>query len=85
MTDHQWNRVSNQEPFGSEADTLPLGHRGLLSLLKQPGEFLDQVVSITAHNSEIVVDLVPGCLFRSHPRTESIRLLNRVYAWDPRV
>ncbi|GBL90968.1 hypothetical protein AVEN_184370-1 [Araneus ventricosus] len=28
-TNLQWNQVSNLEPFGSEADTLPLGHRGL--------------------------------------------------------
>ncbi|GBM24450.1 hypothetical protein AVEN_41098-1 [Araneus ventricosus] len=26
----QWNRVSNLEPSDPEAETLPLGHRGLL-------------------------------------------------------
>ncbi|GBN59286.1 hypothetical protein AVEN_201964-1 [Araneus ventricosus] len=25
----QWNRVSNLEPSGPKAETLPLGHRGL--------------------------------------------------------
>ncbi|GBL96130.1 hypothetical protein AVEN_104355-1 [Araneus ventricosus] len=29
MTDLQYNRVSSLEPSGSEASTLPLGHRGL--------------------------------------------------------
>ncbi|GBO02250.1 hypothetical protein AVEN_89404-1 [Araneus ventricosus] len=28
MADLQWNRVSNMEPSGPEAETLPLGHRG---------------------------------------------------------
>ncbi|GBM69661.1 hypothetical protein AVEN_124443-1 [Araneus ventricosus] len=28
-THRQWNRVLNLETFGPEADTLPLGHRGL--------------------------------------------------------
>ncbi|GBN60915.1 hypothetical protein AVEN_66634-1 [Araneus ventricosus] len=28
MMDLQWNRVSNQEPSGPAAETLPLGHRG---------------------------------------------------------
>ncbi|GBO18083.1 hypothetical protein AVEN_231760-1, partial [Araneus ventricosus] len=28
--DLQWNRVSNLEPSGLKAETLPLGHRGLL-------------------------------------------------------
>ncbi|GBM47242.1 hypothetical protein AVEN_133537-1 [Araneus ventricosus] len=27
----QWNRVWNLDPSGTEADTLPLGHRGLKS------------------------------------------------------
>ncbi|GBN42187.1 hypothetical protein AVEN_174954-1, partial [Araneus ventricosus] len=27
--DLQWNRVSNLEPSGPKAETLPLGHRGL--------------------------------------------------------
>ncbi|GBL57894.1 hypothetical protein AVEN_58034-1, partial [Araneus ventricosus] len=26
----QWNRVSNLEPSGTKAETLPLGHRGLM-------------------------------------------------------
>ncbi|GBO37961.1 hypothetical protein AVEN_178563-1, partial [Araneus ventricosus] len=29
MTDLKWNLVSNLEPSGYEADTLPLGHCGL--------------------------------------------------------
>ncbi|GBM75666.1 hypothetical protein AVEN_45554-1 [Araneus ventricosus] len=35
--DLQWNRVSNLEPSGPKAETLPLGHRGLPFLTyKQP-------------------------------------------------
>ncbi|GBN18280.1 hypothetical protein AVEN_175165-1 [Araneus ventricosus] len=30
--DHQWNRVSNLEPPGPKAETLPLDHRGLHDL-----------------------------------------------------
>ncbi|GBO22631.1 hypothetical protein AVEN_181599-1 [Araneus ventricosus] len=31
--DLQWNRVSNLEPSGPRAETLPLGHRGHKSLI----------------------------------------------------
>ncbi|GBN30000.1 hypothetical protein AVEN_266527-1 [Araneus ventricosus] len=32
--DLQWNRVSNLEPSGPKAETLPLGHRGLCQMLR---------------------------------------------------
>ncbi|GBM86676.1 hypothetical protein AVEN_98058-1, partial [Araneus ventricosus] len=30
----QWNRVSSLEPFGPKAESLPLGHRGLLGQME---------------------------------------------------
>ncbi|GBN58597.1 hypothetical protein AVEN_259673-1 [Araneus ventricosus] len=30
--DLQWNRVSNLQPSGSEAETLPVGHRGIFGI-----------------------------------------------------
>ncbi|GBL91248.1 hypothetical protein AVEN_195134-1 [Araneus ventricosus] len=45
--DLQWNRISNLEPFGSKAETLPLGHRGLnLSVKKDPVKASRMVVHL---------------------------------------
>ncbi|GBO01060.1 hypothetical protein AVEN_98152-1, partial [Araneus ventricosus] len=33
--DLQWNRVSDLEPSGPKAETLPLGHRGLSRMTKK--------------------------------------------------
>ncbi|GBM47093.1 hypothetical protein AVEN_233441-1 [Araneus ventricosus] len=37
MADLQWNRVSSLEPSGSNAETLPLGHRVLLPYTMESG------------------------------------------------
>ncbi|GBN96015.1 hypothetical protein AVEN_110249-1 [Araneus ventricosus] len=41
--DLQWNRVSNLEPSGPKAETLPLGHRGLF-LDNLEARYIDQLI-----------------------------------------
>ncbi|GBO30691.1 hypothetical protein AVEN_238763-1 [Araneus ventricosus] len=48
--DHQWNRVSNVEPSGPKAETLPLGHRGLSMVAKSCGSSLVIVYKKTVIN-----------------------------------
>ncbi|GBN00848.1 hypothetical protein AVEN_89216-1 [Araneus ventricosus] len=43
--DLQWNRVSNLEPSGPKAETLPLGHRGLHDRRRSVG-FLMRIMEI---------------------------------------